>query len=88
MWTEKLQVQGPYNFDLVLERLSLDPLQVVDFTNRTVKVPLYIEREPIVLQVQAIGNIDEPSFIIKGHSEVYKSKAIERLKRFFIGISH
>lgn len=88
MWTEKLQVQGPYNFDLVLERLSLDPLQVVDFTNRTVKVPLYIEKEPIVLQVQAIGNIEEPFFIIKGHSEEDKSKAIERLKRFFIGISH
>ncbi len=34
MWTETIQVQGPYNFDLVLERLSLDPLQVVDFTNR------------------------------------------------------
>ncbi|MGE7595396.1 DNA-3-methyladenine glycosylase family protein [Peribacillus frigoritolerans] len=83
MWTEKLQVQGPYNFDLVLERLSLDPLQVVDFTNTTVKVPLYIEKEPIVLQVQAIGNIDEPSFIIKGQSEVYKSKAIERLKKVF-----
>ncbi|MGE6377719.1 DNA-3-methyladenine glycosylase family protein [Peribacillus muralis] len=83
MWTEKLQVQGPYNFDLVLERLSLDPLQVVDFTQRTVKVPLYIEKEPVVLQVQAIGSIEEPIFIIKGLSETYKYKAIDRLKKVF-----
>ena len=83
MWTEKLEVQGPYNFDLVLERLSLDPLQVVDFTNRTVKVPLYIEKEPNVLQVQAIGDTEDPVFIIKGQSEENKPKALQRLKKVF-----
>lgn len=83
MWTEKLEVQGPYNFDLVLERLSLDPLQVVDFTNRTVKVPLYIENEPNVLHVQAIGDTEDPVFIIKGQSEGNKSQALQRLKKVF-----
>lgn len=83
MWTDKLEVQGPYNFDLVLERLSLDPLQVVDFTNRTVKVPLYIEKEPNVLHVQAIGDTENPVFIIKGHSEENKLQALQRLKKVF-----
>ncbi|MFJ7830673.1 DNA-3-methyladenine glycosylase family protein [Peribacillus sp. NPDC097197] len=83
MWTEKVEVQGPYNFDLVLERLSLDPLQVVDFMNRTVKVPLYIEKVPTVLHVQAIGDTEDPVFVIKGQSEENKPKALQRLKKVF-----
>ena len=54
MWTEKIHVQGPYNFDLVLDRLSLDPFHVIDVEQKTIKVPLYIDKEPHVIHVQAI----------------------------------
>ena len=83
MWTEKIEVQGPYHFDLVLDRLSLDPLQVVDFSNRTVKVPLYIEKEPYVLDIQALGDTETPSFLVKGHDEHVKGQALERVKKIF-----
>ena len=83
MWTETIHVQGPYNFDLVLDRLALDPLHVIDLEQKIIKVPLYIEKESNVIHVQAL---DDSTFIIKGESED-KKKALERLKRFFIGIS-
>ncbi|PLT32987.1 DNA-3-methyladenine glycosylase [Bacillus sp. V5-8f] len=83
MWTETLEVQGPYNFDLVLERLQLDPLHVVDTENRMIKVPLYIEKKPVVLTVQSIGRMDKPVFVIKGGMDAPKSQAMERLKKIF-----
>lgn len=83
MWTETLEVQGPYNFDLVLDRLLLDPLHVVDTENRTIKVPFYIEKKPVVIKVQGIGNTDKPVFIIQGELEETKEQAIHRLKKIF-----
>ena len=53
MWTETIHVQGPYNFDLVLDRLSLDPLHVINVEQKIIKVPLYIDKEPHVIHVQA-----------------------------------
>ena len=44
MWTETIPVQGPYNFDFVLDRLSLDPLHVIDLEQKLIKVPLYIDK--------------------------------------------
>lgn len=48
--------KGPYNFDLVLDRLSLDPLHVVNSVKRMVKVPLMIDDTPRVAEVRAIGS--------------------------------
>ena len=41
MWTETIHVQGPYNFDLVLDRLSLDPLHVIDLEQNNKSSTLY-----------------------------------------------
>ncbi|RFU63659.1 DNA-3-methyladenine glycosylase [Bacillus sp. V59.32b] len=83
MWTEKLEVQGPYNFDLVLDRLLLDPLHVVDTEKRTIRVPLYIEGKPVVIEVQSKGTTHEPVFIIQGSLEETKEQALHRLKKIF-----
>ena len=39
MWEQRLEIEGPYQFDLVLERLELDPLNSVNREERIVKVP-------------------------------------------------
>ncbi|EIJ82116.1 YfjP [Bacillus methanolicus PB1] len=80
---EKLQVKGPYNFDLVLDRLSLDPLNAVDKPNRSVKVPLLIDGQPIVAEVTATGTTEKPEFNIAGIEDPYKEKAIKRLTHIF-----
>lgn len=71
---EKLQIKGPYNFDLVLDRLSLDPLNAVDKLNRSVKVPLLIDGQPIAAEVTATGTTEKPEFNISGLEDPYKKK--------------
>ncbi|WNS76409.1 DNA-3-methyladenine glycosylase [Bacillus sp. DTU_2020_1000418_1_SI_GHA_SEK_038] len=80
---ETIQIKGPYNFDLVLDRLSIDPLNQVDIANRSVKVPLLIEGEPLVARVTAVGTTLKPEFIIEGTEGKYKEKADKRLAEIF-----
>ena len=80
MWTETIPVQGPYNFDFVLDRLALDPLHVIDLEQKLIKVPLYIDKELSVIYVQAC---DDSTFTIKGELEEYRQKAVEQIKKIF-----
>jgi DNA-3-methyladenine glycosylase II len=80
---EKIQVKGPYNFDLVLDRLSLDPLNAVDKSKRSVKVPLFIDGQPIVAKVTATGTTEKPEFNISGLEDPYKEKVINKLTHIF-----
>ncbi|RLQ94516.1 DNA-3-methyladenine glycosylase family protein [Falsibacillus albus] len=82
MWEERLQIEGPYHFDLILERLSMDPLNAVDVNNRTVKVPIY-EPEREVATIQAVGEVEAPEFIIKGRNEKTKESVQEKLAHIF-----
>ena len=81
MWKESIQIEGPYNFDLVLERISLDPLHDIDPINRLIKVPLLIDGKPNVYQVQGIGTVDAPAFLISGETE--QEQAMKRLADIF-----
>lgn len=69
---ERIKTKGPYNFDRVLERLSLDPLHVVDVVERSVRVPTSIDGKKFVTKVKAIGTTEEPEFELSGntHKEV------------------
>ncbi|MCA1064062.1 DNA-3-methyladenine glycosylase [Rossellomorea sp. AcN35-11] len=70
MCERTLRVEGPYDFDRVLDRLSLDPLNAVDKEDRTVKVPYYLgSGEGEVIKVQAIGTTSEPGFRIRFEHE-------------------
>ncbi|MGX1431474.1 DNA-3-methyladenine glycosylase II [Cytobacillus horneckiae] len=80
---ETINIQGPYNFDLVLDRLKMDPLHHVDLQKRAVKVPMMIKNEPIVAEVTAIGTTDHPAFEISGIEHSLKEQALDRLKELF-----
>jgi DNA-3-methyladenine glycosylase II len=83
VWNETISIQGPYNFELVLDRLATDPLQSVDIENRRVKVPLYVEGIPEVTTIQAVGTTDFPEFLISGENVSTKEKVFARIKEIF-----
>ena len=72
-----IQINGPYNFDFVLDRLSRDPLHIVNLPERTIKVPLITEQTPHVAIVRAIGTTENPIFEITGTNPVGISKLSE-----------
>lgn len=74
-----MKISGPYNFDLVLDRLSLDPLHTIDRGNRNVKVPLMVNQQPQVVEVKAIGSTDEPEFSISSENP----EVIDKLAHIF-----
>lgn len=65
MLLHTMKIQGPYNFDLVLSRLALDPLHVLHKEERWVKVPIRIHNQPLVVKVQAIGTTENPIFLLE-----------------------
>ncbi len=81
MWKETIHVEAPYDFDLVLERIGLDPLYEIDYRNRLIQVPLLINGKPNVYTVQAIGTVDKPAFTISGKEE--QVLATDRLMEIF-----
>lgn len=83
MWQEIIEISGPYNFDEVLRRQSIDPLNVITLEQRSVKVPLIVEKQPSVVKVQATGTTQHPSFIISGQNPVHKNQTVERIKDIF-----
>lgn len=78
----KINVEGPYDFDRVLQRLSIDPLMVINQKERTVKVPIYQEELPIVITVQATGTKQEPSFQLTSNANLTE-KEIHHIKNIF-----
>jgi DNA-3-methyladenine glycosylase II len=81
MWQETISIPGPYNFDLALDRLSLDPLHAVDLDSRTVKVPVANGSERQIATVTGTGSLEHPEFIIK--VEGNKEKTLSILKEIF-----
>jgi DNA-3-methyladenine glycosylase II len=83
LWHEKIAISGPYNFDRVLERLSIDPLNVVSLDHRSVKVPILIEEQQGVVVVKATGTTDAPSFIMSGKEIINKEQAVKKVNEIF-----
>ncbi len=83
MWMEQIEVEGPYDFDAVLDRQLLDPLQAVDLSERSIKVPLIIKGHPEVVTVIAKGTLTEPSFEIIGTNIQTKASILNRLIEIF-----
>ena len=80
---EIIKIEGPYNFDSVLERFALDPLWPVNIDERKASVPLWIAGEPEVLSVQATGTTWEPEFLVEGLSLINRQEALKKLYRLF-----
>lgn len=79
MWKETIQIVGPYDFNRVLDRLSLDPLSAVDKATSTLKMPLWVEMEPVIIEIKSIGTIVDPKFQLSSQNERLKAKSIEKV---------
>ncbi|KAA0566784.1 DNA-3-methyladenine glycosylase 2 family protein [Bacillus sp. CH30_1T] len=84
MVKRNVKVEGPYDFDRVLERLALDPLNAVDQIDRSVKVPYYLpEGKGEVIKVQATGTTEEPEFSITFENEENLEEKQNRISNIF-----
>lgn len=83
MWTEKLQFDGPYDFERVLERHSLDPLNTVDREQRSIKVPIMLDHTKNVVEVTATGSVQSPAFLLTGKNTAEKAELINRTAEIF-----
>lgn len=81
MWEEKVSFSGPYDFNLALSRLALDPLHCVDTEKRLVKIPLSFNNKKIAAEVIGTGTLEKPEFLIRGGIE--KERTLERLSEIF-----
>ncbi|WP_144461178.1 DNA-3-methyladenine glycosylase family protein [Siminovitchia fortis] len=82
MWEEIAVIGGPYHFDLALERLARDPLNIVDKEKRLIRVPIYKEK-PEVADVQAVGTTEHPAFMIRGSNIQTKQQVMDRIASIF-----
>lgn len=83
MWQETISIEGPYNFDRVLERHAMDPLKAVDFSNRSIKVPIAMEQNSYVVEVRATGTVENPSFHLTCNSSHDKEIVLKRISEIF-----
>jgi len=83
VWQERVEIQSPYDFSRVLERLSLDPLSNIDIEKQKIIVPLYVEDIPVPISVQSIGIKERPSFLVAAEHNDLKERIIERISEIF-----
>ena len=81
MWREEIHFEGPYNFDSVLMRHKPDPLKQVDIEARSIRVPVVIGNHSQVIDVTAIGTVDQPAFTVKGQTD--KDAFIQHISELF-----
>ncbi len=77
MWNETIQIEGPYNMDRVLERLSYDSLNEVDLVQRRLRFPYYPSHE--VVNLEATGTTEKPEFQLSGGNESTKAEIIDHV---------
>ncbi|MCT8136843.1 DNA-3-methyladenine glycosylase 2 family protein [Anaerobacillus sp. CMMVII] len=78
----EIKLQGPYNYLRVLERLSYDPLNVIDKEKSQVKIPLKLYNELIVATVSFSGTIEAPICQIDIPAE-YEEDGVRQLNEIF-----
>jgi len=83
MWMETVVCKGPYNFDSVLDRLSMDPIISLNKSEKVIKVPVLIENKPAVITVKSVGTIHEPAFEVSGKDENMKEAALKKVESIF-----
>ncbi|MER2172726.1 DNA-3-methyladenine glycosylase family protein [Psychrobacillus psychrodurans] len=89
--TQTLELAFKYSMEDVLSRLALDPLNCVDLSKQTVKIPI----DETIITIQSIGTLHEPKFMINGleTDEQYErvlsifhfNRSLERIHEHFLG---
>lgn len=75
--TKTIQLDFAYDFDRVLDRLSMDPIVSLNKEERVVYIPF---ENRIIFSLQATGTIEHPSFHIEG---VESEKQVQWIKEIF-----
>ncbi|MCP8969917.1 DNA-3-methyladenine glycosylase family protein [Ectobacillus ponti] len=70
MWRETVTLDRPYNFEQVLQRLALNPLNAADIATNTIKVPVWQDGRPVVATVQGTGTFEAPQFLVSASENV------------------
>ncbi|WP_028399799.1 DNA-3-methyladenine glycosylase family protein [Ectobacillus panaciterrae] len=83
MWNTTVSLRSPYNFEQVLKRLALDPLNAVNIAEKEIKVPLVLNGRQAVVSVQGIGTFEEPVFVLSGAHNEQEADAVERIAETF-----
>lgn len=88
---QALELAFKYSMEDVLSRLALDPLNCVDLSNQTVKIPI----DETIITIQSIGTLHEPKFMINGleTDEQYErvlsifhfNRSLEPIHQHFLG---
>lgn len=68
MWQHEIHVQGPYDFERVLDRMSLDPLVSMDKAALRLSLP-FRGADKQAVHITFTGSRAEPSFKIEGKSD-------------------
>ncbi|MCG3084261.1 DNA-3-methyladenine glycosylase [Anoxybacillus sp. LAT_35] len=79
MWQQRIEVEAPYDFSRVLERLAQDPLSAVDIEKQQLVMPFYINETPVAVSVRSIGTKQEPVFLVEAPYEQLKEVILSRL---------
>lgn len=76
------QVKGPYNYHQVIERLSYDPIYVVDKEKLLIKVPLIVYGKNVVATVSFSGSVENAICHIQLPSG-YEEEGIRKIIQIF-----
>lgn len=82
MWEKVVTIEGPYHFDHGLNRLALDPLNVISLAERKISLPIYLERKEVTTVI-AIGSTEHPRFLVSGQFEETKDAVLHEIYRVF-----
>lgn len=83
MWQELIEIDGPYQFDRVIERHAMDPLNLVNKEKRLIRVQVLIGKNQYVVEVVGLGTVDKPVFKLTGNNTDQKKGQISRISEIF-----
>jgi DNA-3-methyladenine glycosylase II len=75
--TKTIHLDFAYDFDRVLDRLSMDPIIALNKEERIVYIPL---GDRVILSLQATGTTEQPTFQIKG---IVSENQLQWIKEIF-----
>lgn len=79
MWSEMIYPEAPYDAERLFGRVSMDPLQYIEFENRLLKVPLVLNQGEAVISVQSQGTKERPAFEVRGEEVSQKDEVLSRI---------
>jgi DNA-3-methyladenine glycosylase II len=83
MMKETIHIEGPYDFDQVLKRHSMDPMKKFNLEERSIFVPVVQKGQSCVVEVTASGTVNNPAFILTSHQEADAEAVIRNISEIF-----